>query len=179
MTNTRVPNGSVASIPLAPTGSGTRAPAGSLAELLALAADYRAAVELRQRREEEERMSRERTDAESSARFHIQRYFPETLAVVLPQSAWRGYARGSESPLAPCAVAHLGEGLWLHHTRNKPFGSAQLLTLLVPCACGNYRHVALPDQFTLSEELGAVAANRGTCPGTCTTSAAMAFGGDW
>lgn len=136
-------------------------------------------------REREEQQARDRQEAAANAASYVRDHFPATLAVVLPATAWAGYPRLDEveteslSTVRPCAVAHLGEGVWIHHTRRRSLGNRSTATLLIPCVCGNYGEAAVDDDYALARELDYLADARDVCLGTCTPSRPAADGEDW
>lgn len=90
-----------------------------------------------QERRERERDLAYREEQRLAAPVHAHEFitgtFPNTLAKLLNLAHWRGYAP-IEFGVAS-AVAHLGEGVWLHHAR--PNGGRGVLTLIAPCPCGH------------------------------------------
>ncbi|MFD9629916.1 hypothetical protein [Streptomyces violascens] len=140
-----------------------------LPELRRLAAAHRAELE---QGWEEQRLERERVERQEAVDFaneYVQQAFPFTLAKVLPASAWVGYPAGDEdeSGTHAAAVTHLGEGLFLHCTREQVTADEwqAVLTLLVPCVCGDYREAQPLDDYSLAWELEYCDANRNVCVG--------------
>ncbi|MGN2363984.1 hypothetical protein [Streptomyces luridiscabiei] len=56
---------------------------------------------------------------------------------MVDHDAWTGYPALRDNSVQPSAVAHLGGGLWLHHTITADADHHDALTLLVPCTCGH------------------------------------------
>ncbi|MFD9211810.1 hypothetical protein ACFVY9_01585 [Streptomyces sp. NPDC059544] len=143
----------------------------------------REATELDWVRERKEQQERERQKAVNAAGWYVRNHFPSTLAVVLTATSWQGYPRldgtetGALTSVPPAAVAHLGEGVWIHHTRRR-FGGGTAM-LLIPCVCGNYREAAVDDDYALARELDYLADTRDVCLGTCTPSRPAADGEGW
>ncbi|AWI30421.1 hypothetical protein [Streptomyces tirandamycinicus] len=161
------------------------APGSVMGRLRDLATRSRGTVELNWAREREEQLARDRQEAMASAASYVRNHFPATLAMVLPDTAWAGYPRLGEaeteslSVVRPCAVAHLGEGVWIHHTRSRSVGHHSTATLLIPCVCGNYREAPVDDDYTLARELDYLADTCDVCLGACTPSCPTANGEDW
>lgn len=161
------------------------APGSVMGRLRDLATRSRETVELNWAREREEQQARDRQEATANAASYVRNYFPATLAMVLPDTAWAGHPRLDEaetqslSVVRPCAVAHLGEGLWIHHTRSRSLSHRSTATLLIPCVCGNYREAAVDDDYALARELDYLADTRDVCLGTCTPSRPAEDGEDW
>lgn len=143
---------------------------GVLNALRPLASEHRAAreAEREEMRREAERVGREleaaqRRAAEEAAAEFIGCAFPHTLAHVLPPQAWQGYPPGTpyESPnLAACAVAYLGEGLFLVHTQRRFEYDVyeDLLMLLTPCPCGAYVTTLIVSEELLCSRVSETAA---------------------
>ncbi|WP_327321193.1 hypothetical protein OG735_00780 [Streptomyces sp. NBC_01210] len=85
--------------------------------------------------------------------------FPATLALVLEASSFQGYPTTTDEHdrrIPPCAVAHLGEGLWLHHTRLAPSAfvpARDLMALLAPHPTEGYQLTAIDDDASLARTL--------------------------
>ncbi|MEV0888876.1 hypothetical protein AB0J03_34380 [Streptomyces microflavus] len=96
----------------------------------------------------------ERDGAETAAADHVYAAYPDTLGRVVDHDAWTGYPALRENALEPSAVAHLGGGLWVHHTITTDADYRDVLTLLVPCTC-RYGYVPslLLDENDLQELL--------------------------
>ena len=150
---------------------------GTLPRLRMLAAASRAATELNWQREAAEQAARERSAATTEATHSIKVRFPATIAALLADGsiAFVGYPalHGDEVdiPTTPCAVAYLGEGIWLHHTEARDSYSVVRgrPTLLIACVCGRYREALVDDEYALARELEHIDANRDICLGTCTS----------
>lgn len=160
------------------------APGSVMGRLRDLATRSRETVELNWAREREEQQAHDRQEATANAASYVRNHFPATLALVLPATAWAGYPRldGVETEsldvVWPCAVAHLGEGVWIHHTRHRSVDHHSTATLLIPCACGNYREAAVDDDYALARELDYLADTRDVCLGACTPSCPVEDGED-
>ncbi|MEQ4611500.1 hypothetical protein ABMX48_36820 [Streptomyces cavourensis] len=94
----------------------------------------------------------ERDGAETAAADHVYAAYPDTLGRVVDHDAWTGHPALRDHAVQPSAVAHLGGGLWLHHTSTADADYRDALTLLVPCTC-RYRYVPmlLEDESDLQE----------------------------
>ncbi|HBF79686.1 MAG TPA: hypothetical protein DD420_07070 [Streptomyces sp.] len=99
-------------------------------------------------------LEEERDGAETAAADHVYAAYPDTLGRVLDHDAWTGHPALRDHDLQPSAVAHLGGGLWLHHTITADADYRDVLTLLVPCTC-RYGYVPslLEDETDLQELL--------------------------
>jgi hypothetical protein len=147
-----------------------------LPHLRELAATTRRNIEQEWERERRERIDHQAQLAVRLADDQIHTEFPATIARVLDPEAWQGYPAlyldGAECEWAigPCAVAHLGEGLWLHHTIVP--GTSRLSeprwTLIVACACGDYREVTVSDDYQFARELQHIDDHRDVCLDDCT-----------
>ncbi|MBT2367143.1 hypothetical protein J7E88_17970 [Streptomyces sp. ISL-10] len=148
-----------------------------------LAARSREATELDWVRERKDRHERERQEAVRGADWYVRNHFPSTFALVLTATSWQGYPRLDDTEtealtsIPPAAVAHLGEGVWIHHTRRR-FGGG-MATLLIACVCGNYREAAVDDDYALAREMDYLADTHDVCLGTCTPSRPATDGEDW
>ncbi|MEU0703396.1 hypothetical protein ACFY9H_31310 [Streptomyces bacillaris] len=99
-------------------------------------------------------LEEERDGAETVAADHVYAAYPDTLGQVVDHDAWTGYPALRDHALQPSAVAHLGGGLWLHHTITADADYRDALTLLVPCTCGHgYVPSLLEDESDLQELL--------------------------
>ncbi|WP_331740547.1 hypothetical protein OG323_37745 (plasmid) [Streptomyces cyaneofuscatus] len=99
-------------------------------------------------------LEEERDGAETAADDHVYTVYPDTLGQAVDHEAWTGYPALCENALQPSAVAHLGGGLWLHHTITADADYRDALTLLVPCTCGHgYVPSLLEDETDLRELL--------------------------
>ncbi|MFI0020330.1 hypothetical protein [Streptomyces griseus] len=78
----------------------------------------------------------ERDSAETAAADHVYTAYPSTLDRALDDDAWTGHPVLRDDAVQPSAVAHLDGGLWLHHTITADADYRDVLTLIVPCACG-------------------------------------------
>lgn len=149
--------------------------AAALPQLRRLAAASREATELQWERERVERLARERSKAVYDATHSVRIRFPATLAQLLTEGslAFTGYPALNEGdevdlPVGPCAVAYLGEGVWLYHTEARASGMVRgRPTLVIPCVCGRYREARVDDDYALARELDHMDANRDVCLGTC------------
>ncbi|MFD3880406.1 hypothetical protein [Streptomyces microflavus] len=77
-------------------------------------------------------LEEERDGAETAAADHVYAAYPDTLGRVVDHDAWTGYPALRDNSVQPSAVAHLGGGLWLHHTITADADHHDALTLLVP-----------------------------------------------
>ncbi|MEU2149652.1 MULTISPECIES: hypothetical protein [Streptomyces albovinaceus subgroup] len=104
----------------------------------------------------------EREQAETAAADHIYTAYPDTLSQAVDQDAWTGFPALMDNNVHPSAVAHLDGGLWLHHTITADADYRDVLTLLVPCACGlGYVPSLLEDERDLLELLTELRATGG------------------
>lgn len=150
--------------------------AGILPALRELATASREATELDWQRERAEQLAIERREAVRAAGACMSMDFPATLAPLIQEADWTGYSsleprEYGVQPTATCAVVSLGEGVWLHHAdvRGPYVGSLRgQITLLIPCACGNYRQAPVDDDYALARELEYADATRTVCLGLCT-----------
>ncbi|MGP3950945.1 hypothetical protein [Streptomyces sp. 7N604] len=165
----------------------TTAPPNLLPALRELAAQSRQITELNWERERAERIAHERRSAVESAAAYVRLHFPATLAHVVTEDAWVGYRTldesETESPFTvqACAVAWLGDGVWLHHTEvNDAHIGVRTghLTLWAPCACGNFREHEIEDEYVLAEALDHIHGTADTCVGTCAPSSLHTDPGD-
>lgn len=117
-------------------------PDGSpLARLFAIAAESDTADELEQR-----------DAAELTAGHHLYTQYSATLDRALEPEDWSGHTVVKANRLEASAVAWLHGGLWLHHTLDisETYGACDVLTLIVPCACGTgYVEYELEDEDDL------------------------------
>ncbi|WP_331756419.1 hypothetical protein [Streptomyces microflavus] len=96
----------------------------------------------------------ERDGAETAAADHVYAAYPDTLGRVVDHDAWTGYPALRNHGAQPSAVAHLGGGLWLHHTITTDADYRDVLTLLVHCTCGHgYVPSLIEDENDLQELL--------------------------
>lgn len=95
----------------------------------------------------------ERDGAETAAADHVYAAYPDTLGRVVDPDAWTGHPALRDPDLQPSAVAHLGGGLWLHHTITADADYCDVLTLLVPCTCRHGYVVSLLEDETDLQEL--------------------------
>jgi hypothetical protein len=149
------------------------ADAGALPQLRELASASRQATELHWEREQAQRIARQRNKAVDDAIHNVKSSFPNTLGKLLTEGhiGFTGYPEPDEMPGGPCAVAYLGEDVWLHHTEVRDTYSMVVrgrATLLIPCRCGRYREVRVDDEYALARELEFMDANRDVCVGMCT-----------
>ncbi|MFB6656830.1 hypothetical protein ACFCZ4_32240 [Streptomyces microflavus] len=99
-------------------------------------------------------LEEERDGAETAAADHVYAAYPDTLGRVVDHDAWTGYPALRDHTLQPSAVAHLGGGLWLHHTITDDADYRDILTLLVPCTCRcGYVPSLIEDETDLQELL--------------------------
>lgn len=106
----------------------------------------------------------QRRNAVLAAVDHTWRGYSDTLAQVLPEEAWTGRARLAGAGLIPCAVAYLGDGLWLHHS-SPDDREEHTLTLIAPCTCGyGYVDTLLSGENDLLELLAELSATQGRFP---------------
>ncbi|AXK34675.1 hypothetical protein DVA86_20500 [Streptomyces armeniacus] len=153
---------------------------GVLSALRPLAGQHLAQLETEreERQREADRAQREldatqRLAAERKAAQFIAWAFPNTLARALDAQAWQGYPPNSTRPGPArwaCAVAYLGEGLFLHHTQRQHDNDSEedVLTLIEPCAgpgCGAYVTTRMFSEEALCNRLTESAAR--LCP-ACT-----------
>lgn len=123
---------------------------GVIGELRRVAAEYLAELDARRAREDAARAAQERRHVVAVAAEHVAAVFPETLGRVLPAEAWTSVPPASDASAEitrevevlltssvgwewerPCAMAHLGEEVWVHHQGDRE------TTLISPCpACG-------------------------------------------
>ena len=167
-----------------PPAAPAAADAGLMPRLRMLAAASREATEIDWQREAADRDQAQRVAAVARAHEEVEERFPATLALILngegePEDRFKGYPNvyeaGAPAGYIPgCAVAYLGEGLWLRHSTVDPIDpflppspSASWPTLLVPCSCGRYREVAIEDDYSLAQALDRVDATRTVCLGDC------------
>ncbi|MFD8034676.1 hypothetical protein ACFV3F_39280 [Streptomyces sp. NPDC059717] len=154
----------------------TTAPETRLRRLLALATASREAVELEWESEKRERIEHQVSMAIRVAIDQTYCTFPDALARVVQDDDWAGYPAlyidgiDHEWAIAPYAVTYLDEGIWLHHTLvSQPgFLPDGRWALIVPCVCGNYREVAVSDDYLLARELQHIDDHRDVCFGDCT-----------
>ncbi|WP_327321211.1 hypothetical protein OG735_00900 [Streptomyces sp. NBC_01210] len=118
---------------------------------------------------EVERAETERAESERNRRDRLQAVeyavaaltdFPATLALTMDGSAFSGYPSvvdGTGRRLAQSAVALLGEGVWLHHTRSLSGGplasDRDEMALVVPDPAQGYRLLPVQDDATLADGL--------------------------
>ncbi|WP_327372324.1 hypothetical protein [Streptomyces sp. NBC_01217] len=96
----------------------------------------------------------ERDGAETAAADHVYRAYSDTLGRALEEHEWTGYPALRDNAFEPSAVAYLDGGLWLHHTITHDADYHDVLTLIVPCACGRgYVGSQLEDENDLLEVL--------------------------
>ena len=140
--------------------------------LRAYAAQARLDIADRHHREMAVRYDQERRMAAEQAASYVRRAFPVTLNRVLTAYSWAGH-RGLApaetdgfTAIRPCATAYLGDGYWLHHA-TAGLASKDVLTLYVPCSCGNYDIHRLDTELDLADALAGAARTAGTCPGDC------------
>ncbi|MEV7076643.1 hypothetical protein [Streptomyces sp. NPDC093990] len=106
----------------------------------------------------------QRENALLAAVNHAWHAYSDTLAQVLPEEAWTGQARLAGAGLNPCAVAYLGDGLWLHHS-SPDDREEHTLTLIAPCTCGHgYVDALLSGESDLLELLAELRATQGRFP---------------
>ncbi|MCY0922868.1 hypothetical protein OS965_32795 [Streptomyces sp. H27-G5] len=74
---------------------------------------------------------------------HAIHNYPATIGALLSDENWQGYPDPTFADAPGSAVAHLGEGVFIHHTSvlGHEAGNANLvlqhtLTLIAPCSCG-------------------------------------------
>ncbi|MFI2292928.1 hypothetical protein [Streptomyces niveus] len=117
-------------------------PHGSpLARLFAIAAESATVGEVEQR-----------DAAELTAGHHLYTQYSDTLDRALEPEDWNGHPSVKTNRLEASAVAWLHGGLWLHHTLDisEAYGARDVLTLIVPCACGTgYVEYELEDEDDL------------------------------
>jgi hypothetical protein len=99
----------------------------------------------------------QREDAVTAAAHYVYNVYPATLGRVLEAMDWTGHP-ALHSPgfsFEPAATAWLDGGLWLHHTlRISEDGAFDVLTLIVPCTCGDgYTDIVLDSEDMLIEIL--------------------------
>ncbi|MFD8671293.1 hypothetical protein ACFV1U_38805 [Streptomyces microflavus] len=118
-------------------------------------------------------LEEERDGAETAAADHVYAAYPDTLGRVVEHDAWTGYPALRDNSVQSSAVAHLGDGLWVHHTITAADADHHdALTLLVPCTC-RYGYVPsllldVTDLLELLQELrptGGRAVHRGDTGG--------------
>jgi hypothetical protein len=96
----------------------------------------------------------ERDGAETAAADHVHSAYPDTLGRAVGHDTWTGCLALRDQGLEPSAVAYLDGGLWLHHTTTHDADYRDILTLIVPCACGRgYVGWQLEDENDLLEVL--------------------------
>ncbi|MFJ8629070.1 hypothetical protein ACIRD3_40320, partial [Kitasatospora sp. NPDC093550] len=99
-----------------------------------------------------ERMRQRMIDAAlRKAAAFVAENFPSPFSKRLSKpESWAGYLWWGEDDRVPsCAVAHLGDGVWLHYT------GADVLTVIAACGCGvGYRSKVLtePERGLVSED---------------------------
>ncbi|WHM41135.1 hypothetical protein [Streptomyces sp. BPTC-684] len=125
-----------------------------------------------------EALARQREQAVHAADQLVDSAYWETLKPLLTWSDWTGYP-GFEDDEGryhrPCAIAHVGEGVWLHvETRSR--GTADdlygALSLITPCACGNgYLDLGIEDEAdflaTFYEYVGSADTGPVACASEC------------
>ncbi|WP_262063961.1 hypothetical protein [Streptomyces sp. STR69] len=156
----------------------TTTPETRLRRLLRLASQSREVIELEWEREKRERIEAQRQMAVRLADDQTQDAFPDTLARVVQADDWAGYPAlyvdgiDYEWAIAPCAVTYLDEDAWLHHTLTSQPGCMPepRWTLIVPCVCGDYREVAVSDDYGLARDLQHIDDHRDVCFGDCAPS---------
>jgi hypothetical protein len=110
---------------------------------------------------------------------HLIANYPATLGALLTEQHFTGFAAWGDRE--PTAVAHLGDGVWLHYEEPRQvFGSRPVLTLLIPCRCGlGYRLLAVSSQEELLQVLGDLAGEQGEInPDDCLFNCASVRGWD-
>lgn len=158
----------------------------AMPRLRELAAASRQATEAAWQRETEERLARERARiarerelAIEAAHRTLRDRFPGTLARFLELEedslSFAGYPPvATDDPYAreipSCAVAHLGEGIWLHHAVYRAAGYTPEVVLLTACACGRYHEIWMSDDYSLAQALDEADAHRSACPDACASS---------
>ncbi|WP_037573528.1 hypothetical protein [Phaeacidiphilus oryzae] len=143
----------------------------------ALAMGYRAALERERAEAEEAAAQRERDRREGEiamavyeADEQVDMWFPNLLAGALLREDWTGYPSMGPLPRpgqgAGCAVAHLGEGLWL---LREQAGARELpgLRLLVPCACEGFYECDRYHEIEIGEDRELLAALTRIESGAC------------
>ncbi|WP_424890940.1 hypothetical protein [Streptomyces sp. XH2] len=152
---------------------------GPAAQLRELAAGFRARTDQARAQARTEREEREREDIAARAAKCMERLFPQTLGLVLPPEAWRGYPAGQEST-APLAVAHLGEGMFVTYecrraATDDPWSAStstfDVVVVLMPCSCGNYVECIVDSDYSLALALDEAEIIT-TCLSMCTPSGA-------
>ena len=80
----------------------------------------------------------QREDAQLAAAHCAYTRYGATIGLVLEDMDWTGQIPVKDNGLESSAIAWLEGGLWLHHTLNisEADGATNVLTLIVPCACG-------------------------------------------
>lgn len=81
----------------------------------------------------------QRDDAQTAAAHYAYNAYGATIGQVLEAMDWAGQTPVKDNRLEASATAWLEGGLWLHHTLNisEADGAIDVLTLIVPCGCGN------------------------------------------
>lgn len=94
----------------------------------------------------------QRDEAELTAVHHLYTQYAGTAGQVLDPEDWHGHLAVKTNRMEASAVAWLEGGLWLHHTLDisETYGARDVLTLIVPCACGTgYVEYELEDEEDL------------------------------
>jgi hypothetical protein len=156
---------------------------GALAELHALARQVRARTAADRIDAQAAERARMLEDAEEWAEiawdedFHNHLY-GECGEPSAPCVVWKGYAdRAVDGTWYLCAVAHLGQGLFLaHHRAPHPAGvrgeALDRFEVIAPCACGpnRYRQDPVADLADLADVLDQILPFDAVCAGTCAAS---------
>ncbi|MFE9484638.1 hypothetical protein ACFYNM_39425 [Streptomyces spororaveus] len=106
--------------------------------------------------------------------------YPATIGALLSDENWKGYPDPSFAGAPGSAVAHLGEGVFVHHTSiyaaendNPNLVLQHTLTLIAPCSCGTgYRTWPVTSEDNLLDAVAEATAeprslHKHHCPHLC------------